>query len=80
MSKMQPVLHETRTFKPSEAFVNQANLSSADIYRALCSEAAEDYLGFWQKLARKYIYWWKPFTRVLDESNPLFLSGLTMVN
>ena len=72
MSKMQPVLHETRTFKPSEAFVNQANLSSADIYRALCSEAAEDYLGFWQKLARKYIYWWKPFTRVLDESNPPF--------
>ena len=43
-----------------------------DAYWALCKEAEEDYEGFWGKLARENVLWHKPFTKVLDETNPPF--------
>ena len=72
MTTIESVLHETRLFAPEDTFASQANLSSAEAYHALCREAEEDYLGFWSKLAREYILWHKPFTRVLDENNHPF--------
>jgi len=72
VTTIESVLHETRLFAPEDTFASQANLSSAEAYHALCREAEEDYLGFWSKLAREYILWHKPFTRVLDENNHPF--------
>jgi len=72
VTTIESVLHETRLFVPEDTFASQANLSSAEAYHALCREAEEDYLGFWSKLAREYILWHKPFTRVLDENNHPF--------
>jgi acetyl-CoA synthetase len=65
-------MHETRVFSPSAEFVNQANVSGMAAYQALCQEAAQDYTGFWGRLARETLQWKKPFTQVLDESNAPF--------
>jgi acetyl-CoA synthetase len=72
MSTIESVLHENRLFSPPEAFVRQANVSGMAAYRALCDEAASDYEGFWARLAREHLIWHKPFTSVLDETNPPF--------
>jgi acetyl-CoA synthetase len=34
--------------------------------------AAADYSGFWSPLAREFLSWKTPFTKVLDESNAPF--------
>ena len=70
---IESVLHENRLFAPDDSFVNQANLLNREDYYSLCKDAEEDYEGFWERLAREYIQWRKPFTRVLDENNyPFF--------
>jgi acetyl-CoA synthetase len=71
-STIESVLHETRVFAPSEAFVKQANISGMAAYRAMCAEAESDLEGFWAKHARAELIWSKPFTQVLDESNAPF--------
>lgn len=72
MSTIESVLKESRVFSPSENFVNNATISSLDAYNALCNKANEDYKGFWGDAAKEQIAWKKPFTQVLDESNPPF--------
>ena len=73
MTTIESVLHENRLFAPDDSFVNQANLLNKEDYYSLCKDAEEDYEGFWERLAREYIQWRKPFTRVLDENNyPFF--------
>jgi len=72
VSAIKSILHETRIFPPSADFVRQANLAGMERYEALCAEAEKDLRGFWGRLAREYIVWHKPFTRVLDESNHPF--------
>ncbi|MDE2309933.1 MAG: acetate--CoA ligase [Betaproteobacteria bacterium] len=71
-TSIESVLHETRVFHPSDAFVQQANVSGMASYQALCQAAEQDYEGFWADLAREHIIWHKPFTEVLDESNAPF--------
>lgn len=72
MSTIESVLNETRIFPPSSHFTNDANISSSEAYQALCNHAEEDYQDFWKQQATKHIIWQKPFTQVLDESNPPF--------
>ena len=73
MATIESVLHENRLFAPDDSFANQANLLNQEDYYSLCKDAEEDYEGFWERLAREYIQWRKPFTRVLDENNyPFF--------
>ena len=73
MATIESVLHENRLFAPDDSFANQANLLNKEDYYSLCKDAEEDYEGFWERLAREYIQWRKPFTRVLDENNyPFF--------
>ncbi len=69
---IESVLHETRVFPPSDAFVKQANISGMEAYRRLCAEAEKDFAGFWARLAREEVLWHKPFTKVLDESKAPF--------
>ncbi|UFS61087.1 acetate--CoA ligase [Subtercola endophyticus] len=56
------LLHETRTFAPSEAFAAQANVT-AEAY----ARAEADPEGFWREQALQ-LDWVKPFTEVLDWS------------
>lgn len=69
---IESVLQEDRLFPPSPEFVKQANVSGMAAYKALCDEAERDFEGFWARLAREHMYWHKPFTKVLDESNAPF--------
>ncbi|MDO8597297.1 MAG: acetate--CoA ligase [Sulfuricaulis sp.] len=69
---IESVLNEQRMFAPSAEFVKQANVSGIDAYNKLCAEAAQDFTGFWGRLAREHVLWHKPFTQVLDESKAPF--------
>ena len=69
---IESVMHETRVFPPSEAFVAQANISGMEAYKAMCAEAEADYEGFWAKHARENIVWNQPFTQTLDQSKAPF--------
>jgi acetyl-CoA synthetase len=66
------ILSEKRQFPPHADFVAQARVQGFAAYQALCQQAEDDYEGFWAKLARENLTWKKPFTQVLDESNPPF--------
>ena len=72
MATIKSILQENRIFKPNDNFVAQANLLNKKDYSSLCKEAEGNYENFWGRLAREYIQWRKPFTRVLDESNHPF--------
>ena len=71
-TSIKSVLQETRIFHPANAFVEQANISSMAAYQALCTEAAQNYEGYWARLAREHIVWHKSFNTVLDESRAPF--------
>ena len=71
-SAIESVLVENRVFPPSEAVQKNARISGMPAYEALCAEAQKDYEGYWARLARENVVWSKPFTQVLDESNPPF--------
>ncbi|SOC57949.1 acetate--CoA ligase [Ornithinimicrobium cerasi] len=61
------LLHEERTFPPSEAFAAQAN-GTAELF----DRAAEDREGFWAEQARRYVRWETDFEQVLDWSEAPF--------
>ncbi|MBA3058283.1 MAG: acetate--CoA ligase [Gammaproteobacteria bacterium] len=69
---VESTLVENRVFPPSEATVKAARISGMEGYNALCAEAANDFEGFWARLARENVVWTKPFTKTLDESNVPF--------
>ncbi|MEV8220476.1 acetate--CoA ligase [Microbacterium sp. NPDC077391] len=66
-SQIDHLLDEARRFPPSEEFVAQSIDDPA-----LYERAAADREGFWGEQARESVHWHKPFTRVLDWSNPPF--------
>jgi len=71
-TSIESVLQENRIFQPANAFAEQANVSGMAAYQALCNEAAQNYEGYWARLAREHIVWHKSFNTVLDESNAPF--------
>ena len=66
---LENLLHEERTFPPSEDFAAQANAQPG-----IHDEAAADFRAFWQKQALDRITWFKEPTDVLDDSNPPFFT------
>ena len=69
---MESLMHENRVFNPPADFAKNAAIPSMEAYNKLCAEAEKDYEGFWGRLAKENLYWKKPFTKVLDESNAPF--------
>ena len=65
-SQIDHLLNETRRFAPSAEFASAA-VADGSLYE----RAAADREGFWADQARE-LDWHKPFTRVLDWSNPPF--------
>ncbi|MCP5273522.1 MAG: acetate--CoA ligase [Burkholderiales bacterium] len=72
MSTIESVLKESRIFPPSKGFVQQANVPGLNDYHALCHQAETDYQAFWAQQAKAHILWHKPFSQILDASNPPF--------
>jgi len=64
--------HETKLYAPSPAAVTNAHVSGMAAYQKLAAEAEADYEGYWARLAREFVSWKKPFTKVLDTSNAPF--------
>jgi acetyl-CoA synthetase len=64
---IESALQEARRFPPPAAFVARARLRLQEL-EAMRRKAQTDYLGFWADLARKSLYWHKPFTVTLDDS------------
>ena len=69
---IESVLHENRVFAPSPETVSKAAVSGMQAYQQLCTEAKNDYEGFWAKLARELLVWHKPFTKTLNQENAPF--------
>ncbi len=59
-------------YQPSAEFVKNAHIAGMPAYQALCKEAETDYEGYWGRLAKEFISWKTPFTKVLDESKAPF--------
>ena len=66
-AQIDHALEEIRRFRPSPEFAAQA-VADAGLYQ----RAADDRLGFWAEQARELLTWQKPFTEVLDWTNPPF--------
>ncbi len=69
---IESVLQEQRVFKPSSEFSNKSRINSLEAYQAMANEAKADPEAFWGDAARRELHWFKPFTKVLDWSNPPF--------
>ena len=72
------VSRESRIFKPSAEFKNQANLGSYATYRRLYAESVNAPDKFWSKQAKEHLVWRKPFSKVLEWKPPhakWFLGG-----
>ena len=59
------LLHEDRTFPPSEEFRSQANIADPKVYE----EALKDPEGFWAKFAEE-LDWYQKWDKVLDWDPP----------
>jgi acetyl-CoA synthetase len=64
------VSRESRIFKPSAEFKNQANLGSYATYRRLYAESVNAPDRFWGKQAKEFLAWRKPFSSVLKWKAP----------
>ena len=60
-STIESILQEKRVFPPSPAFVKQANIPGMEAYRKLVAEAERDLEGFWGRLARETLAWFKQY-------------------
>jgi acetyl-CoA synthetase len=60
------------SYEPPAALVAAARVSGAAAYQALADEAERDYEGYWARLAREFVSWKTPFTKVLDSGNAPF--------
>ena len=63
---------ELKVYSPDPAFSAQAHVAGMAAYEALCKEAETDYEGYWGRLAKQFISWKTPFTKVLNESESPF--------
>ncbi len=64
------VSRESRIFKPSAEFKNQANLGSFATYRRMYAESVNAPDKFWAKQANEHLVWRKPFRQVLQWKPP----------
>ncbi|AXF01923.1 acetate--CoA ligase [Paraburkholderia hospita] len=72
MHDIKSMKREIPVFEVPDAFSKRATIAGMGVYNALCAEAEKDYEGFWARLARGNLFWSRPFTQALDESNAPF--------
>ena len=72
MSNIEANAHEQQLFTVNPAFAAQANIRSEQQYQSMIEYAKSDYEGYWADLARQYIDWNTPFTKILNRDNAPF--------
>jgi len=65
-------MSETQAYLPSAAWQEQAHVKGMAAYQALVAESEADYEGYWARLAREFVSWQTPFTKVLNDSEAPF--------
>jgi acetyl-CoA synthetase len=65
-------MSQNELYLPSPAWQAQANVKGMAAYQALVDEADADYQGYWGRLAREFVTWQTPFTKVLNDSEAPF--------
>jgi len=70
--ELEARLEEQEVFEPSDAFVEQANVSNPDIY----AEFEENWPDCWENAA-DLLDWDEEYDQVLDDSNPPFYEWFT---
>jgi len=66
------ITNPSKQYPVSDAFARSAHVGGRAAYDKLCADAQSDYQGYWAGLARQFLQWHKPFSKVLDESNAPF--------
>ena len=68
---MNPLDHllEPQEYPPPAALMRQAHVAGRAAYADLVSEAEEDYEAYWARLAREFVHWKRPFSKVLGTHN-----------
>ncbi|HWP19689.1 MAG TPA: acetate--CoA ligase [Burkholderiaceae bacterium] len=69
---MSSAEHPTKLYSPPASLAQAAHVSGMEAYLKLCAEAEADYEGYWARLAREFVTWKRPFTKVLNDSNAPF--------
>lgn len=59
-------------FQPNREFAKNARIKNMCEYHELQNWATEDFEGFWGHFSQEKIDWFKPYAKVLDESNAPF--------
>lgn len=62
----------SHVFEPNRSLSKEARIKNMCEYKELCIQADEDFEGYWDKLAREKLEWFKPYDRVLNEDNAPF--------
>ena len=73
---MESLSQENRKFNPNPQFVKQAKIAGMDAYKELYQKSIEKPLEFWSDVANE-LHWFKPWDKVLDESNAPFYQWYT---
>ena len=73
---MESLSQENRKFNPDSQFVKQAKIAGMDAYKELYQKSIEKPLEFWSDVANE-LHWFKPWDKVLDESNAPFYQWYT---
>ena len=64
-------------FYPNREFSKNARIKNMCEYKEICAEVDDDYEGYWDKMAKDKIDWFKPYDKVLDESEAPFYKWFT---
>jgi len=63
-------MSETKTYLPTQQFVDNAHVKGLKGYQELYDRAKQDPAGFWADLARKELTWFRDFDQALDWQEP----------
>ncbi|HEY9662538.1 MAG TPA: AMP-binding protein, partial [Allocoleopsis sp.] len=80
---IESILHENRTFAPSDEFAQQAHIKSLQEYEQLYERAKANPEQFWADLAEKELHWFQKWDQVLDWQPPFakwFVNGKTNIS
>ena len=72
MNSIESSLNESRIFLPKSDFSKNARIKNMQDYKKICDYAEKDYENYWGKKALEELNWFKPFTKILDESSAPF--------
>ncbi len=65
-------MSELKIYQPPEQVVKGAAVSGMAAYQKLVAEAAADHEAYWGRLAKEFLSWKTPFTKVLNDSDAPF--------